>query len=463
MEEKLKKYVEKTFENAPNSKKTNELKEEIIANLIDKYEDIKKTGRTEEESYNIAISSMGDVSELIDSLQQTNPLNGKVYVKQSRKSALFIAIAVALYIVSFVPPILFDAFSLDDTLGAAIMFVFWGIATALLVYNGVSRPKYKGVDSTMVEEFKEWKSNKDNQKSVRKGIHIAIWVLIIVLLCNVLAFFLTYGYSLFTSNNEKIVYDKTIEEALDNITINWRSGNLNIYKAEDSNIRIVQKSNYDLKENQLVQVSTDNNTLTLTEGNYSFGFFIFGFGLRSSDVDLYLPEKTYDSITLKLTSGDITAGNINSKNIDCNLTSGRVNISNINVGNMNFKLTSGDIKSDNLICDKLTAQTTSGKIDISGSMKNLDLHVTSGGINADDEVLPDSLNAQTTSGNINISIPENDGFTAQYKVTSGNFKSDFDLYSSINGNSKNGTAKYKAGGNTFTFKVTSGNINLDKK
>jgi len=195
MEEKLKKYVEKTFENAPNSKKTNELKEEIIANLIDKYEDIKKTGKTEEESYNTAISSMGDVSELIESLKQTDPLSEKVYIEKNRKSALLIAIAVALYIVSFVPPILFDAFSLDDTFGAAIMFLIWGVATALLVYNAMNKPKYRGTDSTMVEEFKEWKSNKDNQKGARRSIYTAIWMLILVAYFLISFFFNAWAFS----------------------------------------------------------------------------------------------------------------------------------------------------------------------------------------------------------------------------------------------------------------------------
>jgi len=195
MEEKLKRYVEKTFENAPKTKKTQELKEEIIANLLDKYNDIKKTGKTEEESYNNAISSMGDVSELIESLKQENPLNERVYVEQNKKSALFIAIAVGLYVVSLIPPMLFDAFSLDDTVGAAIMFIFWGVATALLVYNAISKPKYRGIDNTMVEEFKEWKSNKDIDKTVMRSVYTAIWMLILAVYFLISFFFNAWAFS----------------------------------------------------------------------------------------------------------------------------------------------------------------------------------------------------------------------------------------------------------------------------
>ena len=300
-----------------------------------------------------------------------------------------------------------------------------------------------------------------------KVFKIVIWSVILIILCSILIFFLTNGSSsfinLFARKEGKIVYDRTVQEEINNISVNWKSGDLNIYKSEDDNIRIVQKSAYDLKEDQLIQISIDNNTLTLKEGKSSFGFFIFGFGTRPSDVDVYLPEKEYDSISLKLTSGDITGNNVDSKNLDCNVTSGTVDISNINSDNVSFKLTSGDIKNNNIVCNKLTAHTTSGRINMNGSMKNMDLSVTSGEIDVDNEVLPDSLNAQTTSGNIDIKIPENSGFSVEYKVTSGNFKSDFDLYSNMNDNSKTKTAKYKDGGNTFTFKVTSGNINLNRK
>lgn len=43
MEEKLKRYVDDIFENAPKTKKAYELKEEITSNLTDKYNDLVKS------------------------------------------------------------------------------------------------------------------------------------------------------------------------------------------------------------------------------------------------------------------------------------------------------------------------------------------------------------------------------------------------------------------------------------
>jgi len=106
---------------------------------------------------------------------------------------------------------------------------------------------------------------------------------------------------------------------------------------------------------------------------------------------------------------------------------------------------------------------TSGKIDINGSAKNIELRTTSGDINLNNSILPSRLYVDVTSGDVKVSIPENDGFDVEYKVTSGDFKTDFDIYSKMNdGNRKNGVGKYKDGGDTFNFKITSGTIKLYK-
>lgn len=106
MNSKLVKYVEELFNDAPKTKKVNELKEEILANLYDKYNDLIQSGRDENEAYNMAISSIGDVDELIQSLNDNDVMDQDKSREDQKRSALFIAISVMLYIMSPVPIIL---------------------------------------------------------------------------------------------------------------------------------------------------------------------------------------------------------------------------------------------------------------------------------------------------------------------------------------------------------------------
>lgn len=198
MTEKLKSYVEKIFENAPKTKKVYDLKEEIISNLIDKYNDLKESGKTDEESYNIAISNIGDISELVNNLKEDDVFNITKNEERRKKSALFISIAVGLYIFSFIPVIFLGEISSSEyleTIGIVLMFFMWGIATMLLVYNGVSKPKYKGIDDSMVEEFKEWKSKKENKNTKKSSIKSAMWSFIVAIYFIISFMFMAWAYS----------------------------------------------------------------------------------------------------------------------------------------------------------------------------------------------------------------------------------------------------------------------------
>ena len=122
MNERLRKYIDNLFIEAPETKKTVELKEEILQNITDKYFDLLAEGKTEEAAYNIAIASIGDVNELIENLKKgTNNISNyseEVLEAVRRKSALITAISVALYILS---PILI--ITTGDLIGV-VLFLF---------------------------------------------------------------------------------------------------------------------------------------------------------------------------------------------------------------------------------------------------------------------------------------------------------------------------------------------------
>lgn len=143
MEPKLRDYVEKLFASAPKTHQAYELKEEIIRNTIERYHDLISEGRSEGEAYNLAISGIGDINELIEALggevsEKSVYTDDQLACVKSRQS-VFNAIAVALYILCFTPCILLEATPLA-TASAAIMFFMISIATGLIIYG--ARTKY---------------------------------------------------------------------------------------------------------------------------------------------------------------------------------------------------------------------------------------------------------------------------------------------------------------------------------
>ncbi|QXE18372.1 permease prefix domain 1-containing protein [Clostridium sp. 001] len=196
MHERLRKSVEELFENAPKTHRATELKEELLANLIDKYDDLVSSGKDEEEAFKIAISSIGDVDELLEGLKDKNMFDYNEEQKYRRKNALVLSVSVGLYIMSIVIlMILNQVFMVNDVVSVSIMLTIDAIATCLIVYNHASKPKYVKGDDTIVEEFKQWKSSNDSQMEIIKSVKSIAW-LIIVALYFILSFvFDAWGYS----------------------------------------------------------------------------------------------------------------------------------------------------------------------------------------------------------------------------------------------------------------------------
>lgn len=64
MYEKLQKRLDDLFRSVPSSKKVEDLKEELMANLIDRYNDLIENGKSEDEALKTTMEGIGDVDEL---------------------------------------------------------------------------------------------------------------------------------------------------------------------------------------------------------------------------------------------------------------------------------------------------------------------------------------------------------------------------------------------------------------
>ena len=180
MTDKLRKHVENLFSKAPNSKKAVELKEELIQNLTDKYNDLLLEGKTPEAAYNIVIAGIGDVSSLIDDLKKEEHTQFIQNDEQAKKrSAAFVSVAIMLYIISVIPVIILSQFDYE-IIGVVFMFLCIAAATGLLIYNGMTKPSYKRKDETIVEEFREWKNTNQDRIKARKTITSTMWSMIVV-------------------------------------------------------------------------------------------------------------------------------------------------------------------------------------------------------------------------------------------------------------------------------------------
>ena len=71
MREQLRQEVLRRFAGAPDTQQARDLRDEILSNTLQRYDDLLAEGRSEQEAYASALESIGDVEELLSSLPRT--------------------------------------------------------------------------------------------------------------------------------------------------------------------------------------------------------------------------------------------------------------------------------------------------------------------------------------------------------------------------------------------------------
>lgn len=191
MEYNIRAYVDELFKDAPDTQRAYEMKVELVQNLLDKYSDLVASGKSEEDAYNITIYGIGDISELLEEMRREEPsvahgTDGSSYYKAMyyfrRRSAAMTAVAVMLYIFSIIPVVVLGALSevthngLMAVSGVAGMFTFIGIATGLIIWNTLTKPKQSDPPEIVIGLYKR---KKKNGHPVLKSIESAYWMTVV--------------------------------------------------------------------------------------------------------------------------------------------------------------------------------------------------------------------------------------------------------------------------------------------
>ena len=141
MKEQLEKYVELLFAGSPASE---DMMQEILQNTLDKYDAYIAQGKSPEAAYRLAISGIGDISELLGQEQNSPVPQSPTHtntdyrgrpIKPMWKKVLT-AVAVGLYILCAVPLIILSEAGYD-TLGVISAISIAAVATvAIIIASG---------------------------------------------------------------------------------------------------------------------------------------------------------------------------------------------------------------------------------------------------------------------------------------------------------------------------------------
>ena len=138
MREQLIQYVNLLFAGAPDY---DDMKDEILQNTLDRYDDLITQGKVPQAAYRLAIAGIGDINEILGTTPAPSPVRSRTVPAEAEgepedeNKKNLRATAIALYILCPIPLIVGSQFGLD-VLGLCGLLVVVAVATAIMVVSG---------------------------------------------------------------------------------------------------------------------------------------------------------------------------------------------------------------------------------------------------------------------------------------------------------------------------------------
>ena len=174
MRDKLKQYVDLLFAGASDCE---DIKQEILQNTLDRYDDLIAEGKVPEAAYRLAITGIGDVNEILGIKPQTAPVHRPATPKvqpadgDTSMKKLLRAVAVGLYILSFIPLFILSEFGMP-TIGLCSTIAIAAIATVMIMLGAKKDPDE--------DEMETKTENLTPQQELKKSIGKLIGVIALV-------------------------------------------------------------------------------------------------------------------------------------------------------------------------------------------------------------------------------------------------------------------------------------------
>lgn len=457
MNQKINHYIDGLFERLPQSREAEELREELLANLNDRYEDELARGAGEEEAFQRAIESLGDLSEALGEL----PGAGPVYAAPPQAAA---------HRQNFLPWVLAALAFVALLLIAAMVFGFSSYRRALagpptqsVVSQALSAPAKlsdPAAAGTLEGPAAEGEYAPAEVQALEldlsfENVTIARWdgetikVEIQFHGPAQLAPALSFQQGTLRVASPKNVILNPLDPPRGEVkvllptgvelppsAVATTSGNLQLSGVQGGLLALSTTSGNlradELTAAELAASSTSGSiTVTLAAAAHSVA-------LSSTSGDLAFSGDC-ESLALSSTSGNVDVAGSFAKEAEIGSLS----------GNMGIQGSGG----------ALTAHTTSGSVELAGEFESVDFQSTSGNLQAELGMPTSDCRFQTTSGGLGLTLPQNSGFTLRYSTTSGQVSNAFTGHS---GKGK-GTDTYGAGGPLLEISTTSGNVSISEK
>ncbi|MBQ8982201.1 MAG: DUF4097 family beta strand repeat protein [Lachnospiraceae bacterium] len=239
--------------------------------------------------------------------------------------------------------------------------------------------------------------------------------------------------------------DRVITDQIENINIDYMSGNVTLTGTDTNTITITETANKEIDDKRKVHTWVDGSTLYV---RFCASAKYLDFNDIEKELDIVVPEGVKLNILKSdVSSGGFTCRNIEADSISAECSSGGIDLD-CTAGTINLEASSGSITlNQHGSCDtinlsassgtlsgniehagKLSLEASSGNIEMTlGTVKEFDSELSSGNSTFTFLSLPETSDIHASSGDITLYAPADPDLTVYVDTSSGDFNYELPL------------------------------------
>lgn len=444
MRDKLIQYIDLLFADAPATAEIADLKEELTRNTLDRYDDLLLAGKSAEAAYNLAVTGIGDINELLQQMKPQEIPAAPPYTppeKPEKKKRDLPALGRWLIAIVWL-------LTVPIYLGLSFASSAWNITWLLfLIAGALSQVIRASFDLS------------------RRVTQFVLSLVVLVLLSAAFFEFLPNGESIRLGFSRDYLFEDSafniggaeIEQPVSTVDIAWINGSVTVEYYDGTAVRLQESDGLTAPEQLRWRLQDGKLTVFPRRSFWFFGLFYIG-DLPEKNLTLQLPAGTIlNRLEINAVSAAVDLAEVTAKDIKVEQVSGNTALRQVSGNDLELDTTSGQLECTDCTFNALNCTTVSGKILYKGTLSELEIDAVSGDSRIESDQMLQDINCDSVSGDFRLTMPDGSGFRLEKDSVSGDLKSDFPLSSAgdeqIYGN---GSAEY-------SFDTVSGNIYLEKK
>ncbi|MCC2441601.1 DUF4097 family beta strand repeat-containing protein [Bacillus paranthracis] len=251
--------------------------------------------------------------------------------------------------------------------------------------------------------------------------------------------------------------EKVINNNVSSVIIDTNNVRVNINLTTGSNVKV--KLDGEVNPNVKRTLATDekDSTLLISYKEKQQSWFNFNISevLAPLTLNVYLPEKQYESLKVSNNNGYVSAKKLNTTNFNINTSNGRVELREINSPKIIAETNNGIMDFKDVLAQNIHVKSNNGRIMLDHVEGEIEGQTKNGSLTLKTNELDRNLNFTTHNGKINIET-EKEPTNVQFNVAVDNGRAN--ILDKYNGNTVIGK-----GENVIKLNTHNGNITVEKQ